>query len=284
MRLSASLALVLTTCRPPRLRRFRSGKVLHSWSDGGQRVRPTDSGDSVAGDLVQHPQMRMTLEMCSVYAVVQKKLYNDGEPLDLPEITPLPGAEEPRVLEIPEALVDPNSGRFVSTTANKTYPRGTLTLRTSEIRMRRGGKKSRHNIVYKAQSGYIGYKAVASFDVTSTYRDRIYGDCILMALEPAKMNERAALASTPLVRALENWISQEIEIYAKEFEERDRRRHDQEEKDALAQINAALDTWKNHLLEKVFGDTEATGGEAGTNRPLPPQPLPSGDPARVGSR
>jgi hypothetical protein len=248
---------------------------------GAKGYTPRIPAPQLLADLVEHPQMRMTLELCSVYAIVQRKLYNQGRPLELPDIRPLPGAEEPRVLEIPETLIDPRSGHDVSTTANGTYPRGTLTLRTSETRMWRGGKKSRHNIVYKAQSGYIGYRPVADFDVSSSYRDRIYGDCILMALEPAKMNERAALAPTSLVWALENWISEEIEVYAKEFEARDRQRHDQEEKDALAQMNAALDSWKNRLLEKVFGEEEGPGEDAGRNRPQPPSPLPSGDPARI---
>jgi hypothetical protein len=232
-------------------------------------------------NLVEHPQMRMTLEICSVYAIVQKRLYNQGKPLEMPEIPPLPGGEEPRILEIPETLEDPATGHTVSTTAHGKYPRGTLTLRTSRTQMRRGGKKSRHIIVYKAQSGYIGSKPVAEFDVSSTYRDRIYGDCVLMALEPAKMNDRAALAVTPLTRALEDWIASEIEIYAKVFEEHDRRKRGQEERNVLAQINAALDTWKNQLLEKILGETEGAGEEAGGYRPPLPPPLPSGDPARM---
>lgn len=234
----------------------------------------------IFGDLIEHPQMRMTLEMCSVYALAQKKPYNDGAPLELPVIPPMPGAEEPRVLDIPESLVDPVSGLAVSTTDDGKEPSGTLTLLTSETRMWRGSKKSRHNIVYKAKSGYIGYKPIAEFDVTSSYRERIYGDCILMALEPAKMNERATLAASPLVRAVESWITEEIERYAKEFEARDQSKHDQEEKDALTQMNAALDSWKNDLLDKVLG--EGGSGEEDGDSPRPPRPrLPTGDPARI---
>ncbi|MGI8428920.1 MAG: Ig-like domain-containing protein [Solirubrobacteraceae bacterium] len=222
----------------------------------------------VMAELVEHPQMRMTLEMCSVYAVAGGRLENDGKPLTLPEIPPLPGGETPRVIDIPELLGDPVTGTEFSTTNNGATPPGTLTLKTSDRNMWRGAKKSRHNIVYKAQSGYIGYKPVTDFDVTSTYRDRIYGDCELLSLEPAKMNDRAALAVTPLVRAVEAWIAAEIEKYAKEFEARDRRKHDQEEKDALSQINAALDSWKNHLLDKVLtgdgsGDDHGGGGGGG---------------------
>ena len=147
--------------------------------------------------------------------------------------------------------------------------------------MWRGAKKSRHNIVYKAKSGYIGYKPVTEFDVMSSYRERIYGDCVLMSLEPTKMNERKALATSPLVRAVETWIGEQIELYAKEFEARDRHKHDQEEKDALAQINAALDSWKNELLDRVLGESEGPGEDEGKNRRPSPMPLPRGEAARI---
>jgi hypothetical protein len=232
-------------------------------------------------NLVEHPQMRRTLEMCKVYVIVNGTPANTGHPLMLPQIPPLPGAEEPREIDIPHTLVDPSTGEEVSTTGEGTEPPGMLTLRTSDTRMWRGAKKSRHNVAYKARSGYIGYKPVADFDVSSTYRDRIYGDCVLLALEPAKLNDRAALASSPLVRAVENWIGEQIEAYAKEFEARDRRKHDQEEKDALAQINAALDNWKNKLLDSVLGEDEGEGDGDGEGPTPPPPPRPYGDVARI---
>jgi hypothetical protein len=246
---------------------------------GAKGYNPRVPAVQLLGDLIEHTQMRRTLEMCSVYAVVQRKLYNQGKPLKLPEIPPLPGAEEPRVIAIPETLVDPVSGSEVSTTIAGAYPEGTLTLRTSETRMFR--RRARHIISYKAKSGYIGYKPVTEFDVSSSYRERIYGECQLMALESAKLNDRAALATSPLVRAVENWISEEIEKYAKEFEARDRRKQDQEEKDALAQINAALDTWKNKLLDKVFGGAEGSGEDTGDYRPSPSPSPPRGEVARI---
>lgn len=231
-------------------------------------------------DLVGHPQMRRTLEMCAVYWLANGKLMNDGERLSLPDIPPLPGAEEPRVVVIPDTLVDPNTGGEVSTTSGDS-PGGTLTLRTSETRMWRGEKRSRHNIVYKGKSGYIGFKPVPEFDVTSTYRERIYGDCELLALEPFKMNDRAGLASSPLVRALEDWIGEQIQTYAKEFEALDRRKHNQEEKDALAEMNAALDRWKNDLLDKELSPDGGPGQDPGPDPPPPPPPRPSGDIARI---
>ncbi|MFY9580043.1 MAG: hypothetical protein WAQ33_12025 [Gaiellaceae bacterium] len=235
----------------------------------------------LVGDLVDHPQMRMTLELCSVHALAQGRPLNGGKPLRLPEIPPLPGGETPRVVPIPDRLPDPVSGLEISTTGEGATPEGALTLKTSETRMWRGAKKSRHNIVYKAESGYIGYRPVQEFDVFSSYRDRIFGDCVLRSLEDFKLNERAALASSPLVRALDEWIGEQIEAYAKEFEARDRQKHDQEEKDALAQINAALDRWKNDLLDKVLSDVDGAGEQGGGGGPPPPPPLPSGNAARI---
>lgn len=232
-------------------------------------------------NLVEHPQMRTTLEMCEVYAIVNGTPANSGDALALPEIPPLPGAETPHALDIPDALVDPATAEDVSTTNGGAEPTGVLTLRTSDTRMWRGAKKSRHNVVYKAKSGYIGYKPVADFDVSSTYRDRIYGECVLMALESAKLNDRAALANSPLVRAVENWIGEQVETYAKEFEARDRRKHDQEEKDALAEINAALDNWKNQLLDDVLGEDEEQGDGGGKGPTPRPSPLPEGDVERL---
>lgn len=233
------------------------------------------------GELLDHPQMRRTLELCSVYAVAQGRKINGGEPLRLPEIPPLPGGEQPRIIPIPDRLSDPYSGRDVSTTDDGASPPGSLTLLTSETRMRRAAKKSRHNIVYTARSGYVGFRAVQEFDVMSSFRDRIYGECTLMALEAFKLNDRGALAASPLVRALDDWIGQQIEAYAKEFEARERQRHDQEEKDALAQMNAALDRWKNELLDKVLTDAEGPGRDGGGGGPEPPLPLPAGEAARI---
>jgi len=232
-------------------------------------------------ELVEHPQMRRTLELCSVYGVAQGRLMNGGKPLRLPEIPPLPGGEQPRIIPIPDRLPDPYSGNDISTTDDGTSPSGSLTLRTSETRMWRAAKKSRHNIVYSARSGYVGFRAVQEFDVMSSYRDRIYGECSLMALEAFKLNDRGALAASPLVRALDDWIGQQIEAYAKEFEARERQQHDQEEKDALAQMNAALDRWKNDLLDRVLTDAEGPGRDGGGGGAVPPPPLPSGQVSRV---
>jgi hypothetical protein len=231
-------------------------------------------------DLQDHPQMRRTLELCKVYVVANGTILNDGKPLALAEIPPMEGAEKPRVITIPDELADPKTGEMLST-RDGGDPSGELVLRTSAVSMHHGRKASyrraRHIISFRAKSGYIGFKPVHEFDVTSSYRDRVYGDCILLALEECKQNMRAELAESPLSRAVEAWIGRQIEEWAKFFELRDRQRHDQEERSAVSTLNEALNDWKNNLLEPLLGG----GGDTGDGPPPPPERLPSGTCARI---
>lgn len=126
-------------------------------------------------------------------------------------------------------------------------------------------------------SGYIGYVPVPSLDVQSPYRDHIHGECYLEALEPFKQNERGPLANSPLVRAVEHFVSHQVEMYAKEFESRDRRRYEQEEKNAISKMNEALDRWKNRFLDELMRGIWGTG----VGPPPPPPPLPTGKPAKL---
>ncbi|MEW6033853.1 MAG: hypothetical protein AB1603_03240 [Chloroflexota bacterium] len=230
----------------------------------------------VAG-LEEHPQMVRTLELCMVFVIVNGELFNRGESLVLPHIRPIEGSEEPRTVSIPPILKAPVSEEPISTTGDSSFPTGTLVLRTSDVSMR-WSRKGRHNIIYGARSGYIGYVPISELDVQSPYRDRIYGECNLDALEPFKQNERARLANNPLTRAVERFISEQVQAYAREFEAQDRRRYGQAEKTAISKINEALDRWKNRLLGELMRGLWGPG-EGGA--PPPPPPLPTGKPARL---
>jgi hypothetical protein len=216
-------------------------------------------------DLRDHPQMRRTLELCEVYVVANGRILNDGDPLALAEIPPMEGAETPRVITIPDELVDPKTGELVST-REAGAPAGELVLKTSDVSMR-WSRKARHIISFRAKSGYIGFKPVLEFDVTSSYRDRIYGDCTLLTLEDCKQNMRAELAESPLSRAVEGWIGRRIEEWARDFEQRDRQRHNQEERNAVSSPNEALNGWKNELLEPLLGGGGKNGGHSAAARP-----------------
>jgi len=228
-----------------------------------------------AENLREHAQMIRTLGFCRVFLVVNGELFRDGGLLRLPEIEPLKGGEEPKEVIIPEVLKDPKTGDQISTTNGGKFAEGKLTLRTSDKSMR-WKLKGRHIIIFKASSGYIGNIPVLGLDVQSSFQDRIYGECALDTLEEYKRNDRSRLVESRLTRAVEKWISDEVQKFARGFEIRELRRYDQAEKEAITRMNDALDQWKNRFLNKLMqglwgpgegiGDTEAVrlpGGKPG---------------------
>jgi len=233
-----------------------------------------------AADLLEqvrdHAQMLTTLEYCDVYVMYNGKLMSEANPLKPSMIEPIKGAEEPRVVEIPETLVDPVDESEVSTTQNGKYRSGSLVLRTASKSMR-WKRKTRHTINYKAQSGFIGYKSMLEFPVQSSYQDKIYGECELDALENFKQNDRAKLAESPLTRVVECFIAEKVEEYAQEFEKLDKKDYSKRERNALSQMNQALDRWKNQFIRNMLNTAFGSGvgpREGGRS-------LPAGKPSRI---
>jgi hypothetical protein len=228
---------------------------------------------------VNHQQMVRTLQICNVYVIANGSFYNSGEPLSLPEIKPLPQAEGPREVSIPEEIPDPLSRKKVSTTKGGEFPSGKLLLHTSEKSMRWAPRKYRHSIRYVAKSGYIGETEMTEFAVDSVFTNYIYGECCLDSLEEYKQSDRRHLTESPLTRALKDWISGQIREYCRQFERRKRKIYNQKQKDELSRMNAALDQWKNQFLEEMVDGLEA-GDSPGksTRRSVS---LPSGTPKRI---
>ena len=257
------------------LRKCNGFTLVSGVGPKGYREKPPTR--AIIENLQEHPQMIHTLELCNVFVVVNGKPFNRGKPLTLPKIKPMNG-EKPRVIQIPETLVDENTGEEVSTTNNGALPEGQMTLCTAQRSMR-FSKKGRHNVIYKAQSGCIGYTQVLEFDVISSYASYIYGVCELMALEPYKQNDRINLSDSPLTRSVRQFISEQIQEYAEVFEARDRRKSGHEEKNAINAMNEALDQWKNRFLNEVLQGMWGGGGQGRT--PILRQPLPFGKLARM---
>lgn len=231
--------------------------------------------DQLLSTLEDHPQMRASLELCRIYLVANGAPAKGGNPVQLPEIAPMED-EEPREIDIPTKLKHPESGGWISTTEDESLPRGKLVLSTSEKNLVLARRRHRHVVTFNTESGYIGFVPVRELSITSSYRDKIYGECFLEAAEAYKKNERQRLATSPLTEALEHFIAHKIQALASEFEERDRRKYKRAVKDGVAAINEALDEWKNKYLSKNFSGW----GPGGVDSP-PPPPLPLGTPAAI---
>jgi hypothetical protein len=227
--------------------------------------------------LQNHPQMIRTLELCDVYVCLNGRPYAEAWPMQLSTIPPMAGGEQPRVISIPDALQDPMNGETVSI-PKTDIDDGKLVLQTADRSMR-WSLKARHIIAYRGRSGYVGYVPITELDVVSRYRDRIYGTAFLKCLDDYKQNDRARLSQSPIIRALEAFIAEQIQQYAQEFEVHDRRQRDQEEEAAVSRMNEALDLWKNRFLNRANGLVGT--GPGPIPPPPPPPPLPDGRVTRI---
>jgi hypothetical protein len=63
---------------------------------------------------------------------------------------------------------------------NSQHPIDRLILKTSDIDMRCFPRRYRHNIQFKARSGFIGIIEMTDL-IQSDYGNRIYGECELYA-------------------------------------------------------------------------------------------------------
>jgi len=230
----------------------------------------------IASQMQEHHQMMRTLEMCRVFLIHNGRLSNGGKPLHLADIPPMPGVEV-REISIPEYLLCEDTDEKLSTTKEGELQSGVLTLSTSNKSMR-WGKKGRHGIVIRAQSGYIGFIPALELHVQSPYLDHIYGECQLDALESFRRNDRSRLADSPLTRALHGFVSKHVENLAKELEHRDRKEYNKEARNAVSRINEALDRWKNRILKELVRGAWGGAGEGDIDPPIPLRP---GRPSRL---
>jgi hypothetical protein len=239
--------------------------------------------ENLVESLLGHHQMVTPLQQCQVYVVCNGRLHNGGQPLALPRIDPMLAYEAPRDLRIPESLRDPVSNQNVSTTQMSQFPPGRLSIYSSDKNMRlgRGDKRQwRHTVTYHTnQSGVIGKISMLSLDVDSTYRDYLYCECFLDALDAFQQNSRGALAESPLTRAVDAWISARVGALCRELEERNKRLIREQDKNELTKLNDWLDQWKNQFLQEFMHGLYGQGVGKPTREAEPP--LPSGKPARI---
>jgi len=191
--------------------------------------------------------------------------------ITLRRITPISGASASREVMVPAILQDPETAKEVETKSVEGQSR--LVLKTSERDMKHWKLKGRHSI-----NGYThgrkkttGYWQVPTLTMVP-YSERIYGEVHLDALGDYIQNDRVHHSNSPLVRALQSWLKEQIEAYAAEFAKHDRLQATEEKKKRLSKINQFLDRWKNKFLER----------NRGRERDEPPtRGLPRGVPARL---
>ena len=228
--------------------------------------------------LVDHPQMALTMQTNRIFVVNNGRAVTDLSPVRSAEIPPHEFTPEPRIIVMPDDLVDPVSGE--QCTMNPPgAPKGKLIIKTSAVSMK-WKKKGLHHIRYTAHGRPVAFLAMS--DVSrSVWVDRMYGECHLDQLTNYETNERRHLADAPLTRALEKWIKDQIAEYENEFKKRQRIEATQEQQNKLQKLNDLLDKWKNKFLDDSDFHSGNIPGE-GTGKPRPkPRPLPATAPISV---
>ena len=241
-------------------------------------------GGSILDALRGHPQCRVALETTTMFVVAGKKLLNGGNPLTLEEIEPYEGFEEPRVVSIPSVLKDPIDQSEVPTVIEGSQ--GELKLWTSDKQMpATKSLQGRHTIDYKQDSKIRGSRPVRERVGKGTFTDRVYGECQLDALtENYESQTRGPLVDAPLVRALEQWTSEQIVAYAAEIEQastvHEKAAKDEERVRRLVQQMNKLNNWINRIVDEISvgagSDEDVEGGgkpHAFTRVPLPIAPV-----------
>ena len=225
--------------------------------------------------LASHQQVVQTIQRNQVSAIYNGELLAGANPIRPPEIEPIPGHEEPRVVPVPPILVDPDTQEDVETHATSD---SRLVLRTSASKMTHS-LKPRHTINGWTHAGRpTGGWAIPDLS-TAQFAKQIYGDLYLEDLYEYKQNDRRRHSNAPLIRAITNWLRDQVDEYSLVFVTLEKLQASQAERDELSRMNSALNDWKNRFLEEEFGG--ANPGDGGSGPKPPPPPLPVGDVAFV---
>ncbi|MBU6500349.1 MAG: hypothetical protein KGJ89_00775 [Patescibacteria group bacterium] len=215
-----------------------------------------------------HPQARNIVQTKLVYGVLDN---GDLMRLEPEVIKPKFGFEDPVTFEIPEQL--PYGKEYVAL-ANEKFPKGGLTLFTSEEPFNRYGDRAALNCI-NFKSKDIGI--IASYKISelggalrnSEMTEFVYGECECPILEDPDndlvLNDREHLAKTELTDALLWWICERINDLTDKMVERTKLEQQQIDLKNTSIFNDFLNRWKNGFMSQVYGEIFAgtNPGDAG---------------------
>ena len=163
-----------------------------------------------------------------------------------------------------------------------TAPSGVLKLYTSDKQMPSNrALQGRHTIDFKQGTKLRGSRAVRELVGKGAFTDRIYGEVQMDALtEVYESQTRGPLVEAPLVRAVEQWVSEQIVAYAGEVEQasivHEKAAQDREKTKRLIQQMERLNNWINRIVNEISSgpgdelDVDQGGRRLNSSRiPLP---------------
>ena len=170
-------------------------------------------------DLAAHAQTALTLETCSVWVMIDARV-GSGEPLAVQHPEPLPGFDDLPPVPVPAQLRDPRTEEMVPT-GSGTPQEKHLVLRTSEKRLRQTDDRKALNVIrVRNDRNIVANWAVAGLSPRAE-SGFIFGELRVPDLRGEHLadSHRTDLADTPLRRALEAWVHEQIEVLAERIQE-----------------------------------------------------------------
>jgi hypothetical protein len=252
--------------------REREAFTLVEGVDPAETYKGRIDVEDLVGRILRHDQATLAVQQFGLYAAHNGRLLKGGKPLELEQIRPYPGFEDPKPLEIPEEIHD-DSGKIQSTTLGGTRPKGRLILYTSAENMPNAHKKlkPRWKVTYRTEHQMVGSKFVGELVPAVPGSYFIYATVELSALEPDYVEiGRVRPGSGPLMQALDRFVAEKIRELAKQITDRRRHEQDQESLDQVHEENKLLNDFKNQFLPN--GDYGRQGGGGPSSPPSPPPP------------
>ena len=248
---------------------------VRDWQKRQRRTLPKLLAE-IEPQLRIHPQSALTVETSRVWVFVDGN--SSRQPLQLQLPNPMEGFEAPVRIRVPDELMDSQNYEMVATGCGGDGKY--LELRTSNRSLRMGDMKPLNVIRVRNDRNVVTNWSIADL-VLRAESAFIYGQVFLPDLneEHTVGADRNELADTALVRALRQWVVEQVEDLAVRIQKalaRDHKAEDREKtNDRLVHFRELMRRFL--LADPSFGDADSiadrgtTDTRGGSKKPTPPK-------------
>ena len=231
-------------------------------------------------NITSHPEAILPLEIMNIYISENGRLQLDNSKnykLLKPQIIKT-HKDFPiqKTFEIPDTLVDPDTGENVDT---KNTSSKILVIKSSELDMPNSKLRHRHIFTGRLSSGTLKkpcgfWKTSELAENKSGFSRHLYGEIYHDELDDYSSNNRTQFTSSPLIRALANYMSEKIDFISKEHVEKSKDKIKKDQKERIQNFQKKLEDIlkkENFIKHKYgfLGDKDGPGD--GPHTPTPPK-------------
>lgn len=214
-------------------------------------------------DLIRdHGQTALTLETCDVWLLVDGQVAT-GTPLEVSTLDPYPGFGQPIDLDIPDVLPDPSTKESVAMSVGGQKP-GSLRLETTKSNLALSDDLKARNVIrlWNSRNNVANWLLPAlGLAMPAVYFIRGRIDCPALVGEHLIGADRKDLADTPLVRALEAWVVEQVRLLATEIQKAQASETaPQEQERAKKALKAFRDLMRDFLEQRDAEGAESDSG------------------------